>query len=89
MNEEHSARVMNSWTSVAQHFTYCADVILGQMQSPFVLLKPRLFPDGNQWCALYGDNIQEGLCGFGDTPAKAVLDFDTNYWQQSAINKGE
>lgn len=83
--------VMNSWVSAASHFTYCADVILGQMQSPFVQLKPKLFPDGNQWCALYGDNIQEGLCGFGDTPAKAVVDFDTNYFNQrtNTAQKGD
>jgi len=43
---------------------------------PFYLLRPRVFPDGNQWCALYGDNLQEGVCGFGDTPAKAATAFD-------------
>lgn len=84
MNQEHSAAVMDSWTSVAQHFSYCADVLLGQYQSPFVQLKPKLYIDGNQWCVLYGDNIQEGLVGFGDTPAKAVVDFDTNYFNQKA-----
>lgn len=82
MNDEHSSMVMNAFTEVANKMSYHADVMLGQMQSPFVQLKPKLFPDGNQWCALYGDNIQEGLCGFGDTPAKAVVDFDTNYFHQ-------
>ena len=28
--------------------------------------------DGSQWCAMLGDNLQEGLSGFGDTPAKAL-----------------
>jgi hypothetical protein len=28
--------------------------------------------DGNQWCALLGENIQVGLGGFGDTPAEAL-----------------
>jgi hypothetical protein len=32
--------------------------------------------DGNQWCALYGDNLQDGVCGFGDSPAAAMQDFD-------------
>ena len=34
-----------------------------------VLIKAGLKPykDGNQWCILIGDNIQEGICGFGDT----------------------
>lgn len=43
---------------------------------PHVIYKPKLFPDGNQWCALLGDNIQVGVCGFGDTPAKAMYAFD-------------
>jgi hypothetical protein len=47
---------------------------------PFFLMKPRLYPDGNQWCALYGDDLQSGLCGFGDTPEKAGLDFDRNFY---------
>ena len=43
---------------------------------PFMLLRPRMLLDGNQWCALYGDNLHDGVAGFGDTPAKASLAFD-------------
>lgn len=43
---------------------------------PSVLFRPRLFPDGDRWCALYGDNLQEGVAGFGSTPAGAMADFD-------------
>ena len=50
-----------------------------EMQRPCHLLKPRLFMDGNQWCALYGENIQDGVCGFGVSPAQAMYDFDKNY----------
>ena len=32
--------------------------------------------DGNQWSLLWGKNIQEGVCGFGDTPEAAVWDFE-------------
>ncbi len=46
---------------------------------PFVLLRPRMFPDGDQWCALYGDNLQDGVAGFGDTPANAAVDFDVQW----------
>ena len=34
------------------------------------------FKDGKGWCVLWGENIQEGICGFGDTPYKAILDFN-------------
>lgn len=28
--------------------------------------------DGDQWCALLGENLQVGLAGFGDTPGDAL-----------------
>lgn len=36
-------------------------------------IKP--YKDGNKWCFLYGDNIQEGIAGFGDTITEAAYDF--------------
>lgn len=50
-----------------------------EMKRPFMLLRPRLFVDGNQWCALYGENLQDGVAGFGDTPAKAATQFDIEW----------
>lgn len=47
---------------------------------PSLLWKPRLFIDGNQWCALYGENLHAGVAGFGDTPDKAMGDFDLNWY---------
>ena len=46
---------------------------------PSVLYRPRLFIDGNQWCALYGENLQDGVAGFGDSPALAMLDWERNW----------
>lgn len=40
-------------------------------------LKPQLLIDGDKWCALYGDNLQDGVAGFGDTPLLALMDFNT------------
>ena len=34
------------------------------------------FKDGNAWCVLWGEDIQEGIAGFGSTPYKAVIDFN-------------
>lgn len=42
----------------------------------FSMLKPRVFMDGDKWCVLYGDNLQDGVAGFGDTPHDAVIDFN-------------
>lgn len=50
-------------------------------QRPSVLFTPRLSIDGNQWCALYGENLQDGVAGFGDSPQKAMQDFDKSWLQ--------
>ncbi len=55
-----------------------------EQQRPSVLMRPAMSVDGNQWCALYGDNLVDGVCGFGDTPAKAMQDFDKN-WNSQVI----
>lgn len=56
----------------AQEFS-CAGA---EMQRPSVLFRPGLSMDGDQWCALYGDNLQDGVAGFGDTPEAAMRAFD-------------
>ena len=53
-----------------------------EQQRPFMLLRPAISIDGNQWCALYGENLQDGVAGFGDTPADAANDFDNNWFRQ-------
>lgn len=53
-----------------------AAIVRGKLTAPHVLMRPRVFPDGTEWCALYGDNLQEGVAGFGATPAKACEAFD-------------
>ncbi len=47
-----------------------------EMERPSVVYRPRLTKDGNAWIALYGENLQEGVVGCGDTPAKAMYAFD-------------
>jgi hypothetical protein len=49
---------------------------LEEWQRPSVLYRPTLTIDGNQWCALYGLNLQDGVAGFGDSPAHACRNFD-------------
>lgn len=47
-----------------------------EQMRPSVVYKPKITKDGDQWCALLGDNLQEGVAGFGDTPNKACYAFD-------------
>lgn len=62
------------------HIIRCAAQEFGaagsEMQRPAVVFRPALSIDGDQWCALYGDNLQDGVAGFGDTPAAAMYAFD-------------
>lgn len=56
----------------------------------FAMLKPSLQRDGNQWCVLYGDNLQEGIAGFGDSPYDAVNDFNKAWYKKIELKeKGE
>ena len=58
---------------------------LAEYERPSVLFRPKIAPDGNQWCALYGDNPMEGVCGFGDTPELAMRDFDKTWREQNLV----
>lgn len=49
---------------------------------PSVLFRPTLAADGNMWMALLGGNLQEGVAGFGETPAKAMYAFDDAFWRE-------
>ena len=51
----------------------------------FILLGCTLLRDGNQWCVLYGKDLQEGIAGFGDSPMKAIWDFNKQF--KSTIEK--
>ena len=51
---------------------------------PAVIYRPKIYQDGNQWCALYGENLQNGVAGFGDSPFEAMQDFDRS-WQKALM----
>lgn len=40
----------------------------------------KLSIDGDQWCWLYGENLQDGIAGFGKSPYLAALDFNRNFY---------
>lgn len=78
MNRANQDIVNNSLTQEAQlnYWAVKQDMALAES------LKPRLMIDGNMWCCLYGDNLQEGVAGFGDTPIAAILDFNKSMYQK-------
>lgn len=81
MNNEHSAMLQ---TQLSQNASLCHEMqynsLVQQAEYNLVsLLKPKIYKDGNQWCVLYGENLQDGIAGFGDTPYLAILDFNKNW----------
>lgn len=60
------------FADVAQEFR----IVALEQRRPFMLLRPTLSLDGNVWVALYGENLMEGVSGFGDTPEAAAHAFD-------------
>jgi hypothetical protein len=57
---------------------------IAEWRRPSVLFRPALSIDGSVWCALYGEDLQSGVAGFGQTPEAACMDFDKNWFSQSA-----
>lgn len=74
--------MMDSHYQDLQHQSIMNRLIQEQEYSLFAQLKPSLTKDGNMWCVLYGDNLQTGIVGFGETPYLAVLDF-TKQWYKN------
>ena len=70
---------MNTLDHAASDTNY-QTAIERQEHALFAQLKPSLKKDGNQWCVLYGENIQEGVCGFGKSPNEAVQDFNRSWY---------
>lgn len=38
-----------------------------------------LSKDGNNWCVLAGENLQDGIAGFGSQIWEAIADFKSNF----------
>ena len=55
--------------------------ILEDHRQPSILYRPSLSRDGDQWCALYGNDLQCSVAGFGKSPGKAMHDFDKNWYK--------
>ena len=71
---DHEASMMAA-NSIDHHVRQACEQIVGEYTLPCVVYRPKLFRDGNQWCALYGEDLQHGVAGFGKSPEKAMRNF--------------
>ena len=62
-----------------QHDMIMADIIQQSEYRLFPILKPSLTKDGDQWCVFYGEDLQVGICGFGETPYRAIIAFNKGF----------
>lgn len=82
MNEGWSQIAANAVANAAERVAVAATEAAYGYMDPSVMFRPALSIDGNQWCALYGENLQDGVAGFGDSPSLAMHDFNLN-WSRS------
>jgi len=54
-----------------------------ELLRPFRMMLTKLSKDGNQWCVLYGENLHDGVAGFGDSPDKASRAFDLAWYEET------
>lgn len=64
---------------MANQFADMVFEVGSEYKRPSVIYKPVISIDGNQYCAMYGSNPMEGICGFGTSPALAMADFDKEW----------
>ena len=72
---ESALRRANVGHHIQAAFESIAESFIGN-RAPSAIYRPRISIDGNKWCALYGDNLQDGVAGFGDSVATAMQDFN-------------
>ena len=77
-----SAGIENAYAIAASHASEGARIITSEMIRPSVTMRPKLLLDGDKWCALYGENLAEGVAGFGESPAKACEAFDVAWYRK-------
>ena len=76
LNNEYQSMAANAIAHAAEMTKETIRCVASNYERPSVLFRPKLSVDGDQWCAMYGDDLQSGVGGFGDSPAKAMYDFD-------------
>ena len=70
-------RLSNLGTGTKQTLFTRDEVATEILAADTINLSP--YKDGDQWCVLFGDNIQEGFVGFGPTVFEALKAFISEF----------
>lgn len=76
LNHQYQSMAANAIAHAAGMTQETIRYVASSYERPSVLFRPKLSVDGDQWCAMYGDDLQSGVAGFGNSPSKAMDDFD-------------
>ena len=68
--------------NISHHIECAAQEICAENTRPFILIKPKVFKDGNEWCCLYGDDLVSGVSAFGKSADLASRNFDTEWFKE-------
>ena len=77
LNQAESSQ--RQWYDTLQHQEKMSTIIQEEEYALFAMLKPKIGIEGNQYFVLHGENLQSGICGFGDTLYLAILDFNKSF----------
>lgn len=69
----------------AEMASRAAQEAASEAQRPCVLMRPAVSRDGDMWCALYGEDLVNGVCGFGKSPYLAMAAFDAAWFAKIAL----
>jgi len=62
-----------------EHQSKMTTLVQTEEMNLFTLLRPKVGICGNQYSVLYGENLQNGVAGFGDTLMLAIYDFNKSF----------
>ena len=82
LEHEHSWMVADRFVTNSDDVTGKELEILSEREDINLVSQLGLSPakDGDKWFFLWGEDLQNGVAGFGDTVHDAVLDFNRNYY---------
>lgn len=73
---------MESEIYALRHNEACNDIMTSEHKKTLNIVRmsgATLKKDGDQWHWMLGENIQEGVNGFGDTPMEAARAFEKEF----------
>lgn len=80
LNQGDSNRITAEFIDAIQRVSY-------EYMRPSVIFRPSIYQDGQQFCCLLGENLQEGIAAFGNTPDEATRNFDAAWHKEVTEGK--